>query len=165
MQPLYSVELHLPDDKLPGYYAQIVKGIADTVTLVDRDKTLLFVKSAADADAVETFVERYRVECDRGIWLQLDDAWRLNDRLFTDYGLQTRFGNHYIDLVLAAIVAISAEGPESDLPSALLQAEEHAIAAAQSQEDGHQLLAVDRHQIELIQGIARAYKCKWNSIL
>lgn len=165
MQPLYSVELHLPDDKLPGYYAQIVKGIADTVTLLDRDKTLLFVKSAEDADAVETFAARYRVECDRGVWLQLDTAWKLSDLLFTDYGLQTRLGNYYLDLALAAIVAISADGPLSELPSALLQAEEHAIATAQSQEGGQQLLAVDRHQIELIQGIARAYKCKWTSVL
>ncbi|MBW7473670.1 hypothetical protein K0T92_02795 [Paenibacillus oenotherae] len=164
MQPLHSIELHLPEDKLPGYYAQIIKGIADTVTIVDRDKTVLFVQSAADADAVEAFVQRYRVDCERALWIALEDSsWELNDRLFTDYGLHTRLGNHYLDLGLVALVALSASGAHSELESALLQTEEHAIARAQ--ENGQQLIAIDRHQIELIEGIARAYQCKWAQLL
>ena len=75
-QSIFSIELHLPDDKLPGYYAQIIKGIADIVTLVDRHKTLLFVSLLSDADAIETSVARYKVHCERGIWLQLDEPGR-----------------------------------------------------------------------------------------
>lgn len=164
MQPVYSVELHLPDDKQPGYYAQIVKGVAAAVTVVDRDKTLLFLNSAEDADTVEAFVERYRVACDRGMWLPFNADWELNDRLFSDYGVETRFGGCYLDLALAAIVAVSAESAQSELLPAMLQAEEHAIARTKL-EDGRQLLAVDRHQVELIGRIVAAYRCKGELVL
>ncbi|BBH21244.1 hypothetical protein Back11_25890 [Paenibacillus baekrokdamisoli] len=154
---LYSVELHLPADKLPGYYAQIIKGIADIVTLIDRHKTLLFVSSAADADAIETFVQHYKVNCERGLWLQLDDDWTINERTFTDYGLITREGNRFIDVALTAVVTISGDAPESELEQALQQTDEHTLA--QQTKDGRRLLAVDRHHIELLEGIARAYHC------
>ena len=41
MQSVFSIELYLPEDKLPGYYAQIIKGIADIVTAgLDRTQNL-----------------------------------------------------------------------------------------------------------------------------
>ncbi|MFC5651705.1 hypothetical protein ACFPYJ_21820 [Paenibacillus solisilvae] len=158
MQLIISVELNLPEDKLPGYYAQIIKGIADIATLVDRHKTLLFVSGSSDADAIEAFVERYKVPSERGMWLQLDEKWLINDRTFTDYGVLTRQGNHFLDMALTAIVALDGVEPESELTQALQQTEEHTLASSNA--NGRQLLAVDRHQVELIEGIARAYHCR-----
>ncbi|MBM7565686.1 hypothetical protein [Paenibacillus sacheonensis] len=164
MKIVCSLELHLPEDKLPGYYAQIIKGIADIVTLLDRHKTLLFVNTPEECEAIIRFVAKYKVDCERGTWLQLEEAWEPNDRMFADYGLQTREGNTFVDLGLAAVVALSAgEDPSSEYVQALEQAEEHAIASL-TQEDGRRLLAVDRHQAELIAGIARAYRCAYELI-
>ncbi|REE93008.1 hypothetical protein A8990_10292 [Paenibacillus taihuensis] len=165
MQTVYSVEMLLPDDKLPGYYAQIVKGIADVVTLIDRDKTMLFVKSGEDADAIEAFTAKYKVQCERGTWLRLDEpGWHPNPQLFTDYGIITRSDNHFLDLQLAAVVSFSASSPDAELASALEQASEHALADLTT-EDGRKLIAVDRHQVELMEGIARAYRCHAELIL
>ncbi|WP_308638895.1 hypothetical protein [Paenibacillus silvisoli] len=166
MQPIYSVQLHLPEDKLPGYYAQIVKGIADTVTLLDRDKTLLFVRTQADADAIEAFVAKYKVDCEHGQWVQLDESWAIQMRSFTDYGLITRSDNRFLDLSLASIVSLSpGPSPESaELDQAIEQADEHALAW-RNQNDGRRLLAVDRHQTELIAGIAKAYRCASGVVL
>ena len=158
MQSIFSIELHLPDDKLPGYYAQIIKGIADIVTLVDRHKTLLFVGLMSDADAIETFVARYKVHCERGIWLQLDETWWIDNRTFTDYGVITRQGNRFLDAALTILIAIDGIDPDSELTQAMQQAEEHMLASSHA--NGRQLLAVDRHQAELIEGIARAYHCR-----
>lgn len=163
MLPIYSVELNLPDDKLPGYYAQIIKGIADLVTLADRYKTLLFVSSLSDADAIESFVKRYKVHCEHGLWLHLDATWSINDRTFTDYGVITNQGNYFLDAALTAIVAIDGSETHSELPQALLQAKEHTLASSHA--NGRQLLAVDRHQVELIEGIARAYHCRNERLL
>ncbi|RAP76675.1 hypothetical protein [Paenibacillus montanisoli] len=165
MQPIYSVQLHLPEDKLPGYYAQIVKGIADTVTLLDRDKTLLFVHSLAEAEAIEAFVAKYNVTCEYGQWVQLDDTWSIQMRTFTDYGLITRSENRFLDLALASVVSLSpGTAPDAELALAAEQADEHALAW-QTQNDGQRLIAVDRHQTALIAGIARAYRCSSSVVL
>ncbi|MBW7453679.1 hypothetical protein K0U00_06470 [Paenibacillus sepulcri] len=163
MNVIHSVELHLPGDKLPGYYAQIVKGIANTVTLLDRDKTLLFVTSEAEAAEIENFVQHYRVETDRGIWLALEESWEVNERKFEDYGVRTRSGSRYLDLHLAAVMELSSGGGDSELAQAREQCEEH--SAAKQHKEGRQLLAVDREQIELIEGIARAYRCRADLLL
>ncbi|SEN10927.1 hypothetical protein [Paenibacillus sp. OV219] len=170
MQTVYSVEMQLPEDKQPGYYAQIVKGIADIVTLIDRDKTMLFVQTSEDGDAFIAFTAKYKVQCECGTWLLLDDpGWRSNPLLFTDYGIVTRSDNHFLDLQLAAVVSLyapaaSAHEGTSELTAALEQASEHALAELPS-EDGRWLIAVDRHHIPLMEGIARAYHCRAELIL
>ncbi|GGD71167.1 hypothetical protein [Paenibacillus nasutitermitis] len=163
MKIVHSVELHLPEGKLPGFYAQIVKGIANIVTLLDRDKTVLFVSSEAEAEAIEAFVRHYRVETDRGLWAGLDQQWLLDERKFGDYGIQSRSGSRYLDLGLSAIMEIAAAGESSELGQALEQCEEHSVA--RQNKDGRQLLAVDREQTELIAGIARAYRCQAELLL
>lgn len=181
MQPIYGVELHLPEDKLPGYYAQIVKGIADAAELLDREKTLFFVRTETDAAAVEALAKRYRAETERSQWLALDETWSVDERRFDDYGIAARSGNRYLDLQLAAVMALAAghggeddaggpaaerppdeapapgESGQAELEQAMLQALEH--AAADKSEDGRRLLAVDRQLTPLIEGIARAYRC------
>ncbi|MFC4808267.1 hypothetical protein [Paenibacillus sp. GCM10023250] len=165
MNTVYGLELHLPEDKLPGYYAQIVKGIADAVTLVDRHKTLLFVDGPDARDAVLRLADKYNVETECGLWLQLEAAWQTNDRVFGDYGVTTREGNRFLDLGLASVVALAAAaGEPSELAAALTQADEHAIASAE-REDGRRLLAVDRHQEALLAGIARAYRCSFATVV
>ena len=141
MQSIFSIELYLPEDKLPGYYAQIIKGIADIVTLVDRHKTLLFVSRMSDADAIETFAARYKVHCERGIWLQLDETWSVDDSKPSYYGVITRQGNRFLDAALTLLIAIYGDEPDSELTQAMQQAEEHTLASSHA--NGRQLLALD----------------------
>ncbi|WP_219836335.1 hypothetical protein [Paenibacillus sp. R14(2021)] len=168
MNIVYSTELHLPEDKLPASYAQIVEGISTMTVLLDHQQTLLFVQSPEECEAIEAFAADYNVHCERGAWLLLPPEWTLNDRSFIDYGLITRSDNRFLNLDLAAVAVVgaysaAAEG-SSELESALEQAEEHAVAWL-TQEDGRRLLAVDRHQLELIAGIARAYRCTFDIFL
>ncbi|WP_274651874.1 hypothetical protein [Paenibacillus humicola] len=163
MEKLIGIELQLPEGKLPGFYAQIVKGIADAAPLVDRDKTLLFLAGEGDADAVEQFVSRYRVGTERSEWAPLDESWSADERLFTDFGVVTRSGRHYIDLQLAAVVAIVPAGDDAEPDQASLQAEEFAFA--RKQEEGRRLFAVGRHHAELLEGVARAYGCQAKQLL
>ncbi|AZN40507.1 hypothetical protein [Paenibacillus albus] len=173
MQRVYSVEMQLPEDQ----HAQIVRGIADIAELVDHDKTMLFVQTSDDADAITAFAAKYKVQCECGTWLLLDEpGWRPNPLLFTDYGIVTRSDNHLLGLQLAAVVSFYVPEPAqaaasasthdaaSELTAALEQAREHALAELPS-EDGRWLIAIDRHQVSLMEGIARAYRCRAELIL
>ncbi|SDW87467.1 hypothetical protein [Paenibacillus sp. CF384] len=166
MQPIYSVDLQLPKDMLPTDFEQMVLAISDTsITSLDRDGTLLFVSSQADADAVEAFAHSYKVDCEQGKWVRLDKSWSLNSRNFTDYGLITLSDNRYLDLLLASIVClIPGTAADAEFASAAEQADEHAIAL-HIQNDGRRLIAIDRHQVALIEGIARAYRCSSETVL
>ncbi|SFS85418.1 hypothetical protein SAMN05428962_3271 [Paenibacillus sp. BC26] len=166
MQPIYSVDLQLPKDLQPIDFERMIQELtAATVNLLDRDGNLLFVNSQADAYAIEAFAAPYKTSCEHGQWVRLDESWSLNSRIFTDYGLITQSDNRYLDLLLASIVClIPGTTPDTELASAAEQADEHAVALLK-QNDGRRLLAIDRHQVSLIEGIARAYRCSSQTVL
>ncbi|MBP3964224.1 hypothetical protein [Paenibacillus lignilyticus] len=166
MQPIYSVDLQFPKNMLPNDFERMVQEMTEaTVNLLDRDDTLLFVSSQADAYAIEAFASSYKASCEHGQWVRLDESWSLNSRTFTDYGLITQSDNRYLDLLLASIVClIPGTAHEAELASAAEQADEHAVALLK-QNDGRRLLAIDRHQVSLIEGIARAYRCSSETVL
>ncbi|QHW30398.1 hypothetical protein GZH47_05755 [Paenibacillus rhizovicinus] len=150
---------------MPTYYARLIQDIADAVTLKDRHQTTLFVRTAEDCEAIERISDEYNVICERGTWLQLDSGWLPNERIVTDYGIVTHEGNVFLDRGLVAVVQLAPwDDPVAEFESALEQADEHAIATL-TQEDGRRLLAVDRHQVDLLAGIARAYRCAFEIFL
>ncbi|NBD22818.1 hypothetical protein [Paenibacillus glycinis] len=161
MKTVYGLDLLLPGNTLQEDLARIIGWIADAVTLIDRHQTMLFVNGPEDCEAIERVAAMYDVDCERGIWLRLEDGWQTNERVFSDYGLTSHGHHRFLDLRLAAIVSLAAaEDGSSELGPALEQAGEHAIAV-NKQDDGRRLLAVDRHLIELLAGIARAYRCSF----
>ncbi len=149
--------LDMPTGKLPGFYAQIVKGLAQRVSLFDRDKELLVLNTPPDRDAVLELLKHYHIPSEEMQLLLLPEDSHLYP-IFSDYGFTSRAENNYLYKHLVSTFQFSAGlTAASDPQNALLQIEEHLIA--RFVEDEHFIYAVDCQFNELMERIARAYGC------
>lgn len=153
----YGLDMQLPSGKLPGFYAQIVKGIADHAPLYDRHKELLIFDRPESLPAAEDFLARYKVESERCELLELPPEGTDGSDRFEDFGFTTREGRVFLDLAYAAGFRLTEEKPGAESAPALLQMEEHRIASVR--EDGLAWFFIERQLAELADKVARAYGC------
>ncbi|WP_127582726.1 hypothetical protein [Paenibacillus koleovorans] len=151
---MIGIEMHLPDGKRPGYYAQVVKALAD-IPLFDRDKETLIVSGEPEAEAVRALMQDYKFEYEEFGLLLLPDGADVRPS-FTDYGFESRSGNRYLMQAVTARFVFDSIGPDGNA-QALAQMEEHLIASWST--DGEACYAADSSLGELMHGIARAYGC------
>lgn len=152
-----ALVLDMPEGKPPDFYAQIIKGLAERVTLFDRDKELLVLDSIQDRDAVLDLLEHDHIPSEEMILVLLPVDSKLYPT-FSDYGFTSKADRHYLYEHLVRTFHFSEElAPQSDSENALLQMEEHVIARFLS--GNSTFYAVDSQFNELIERIAVAYKC------
>jgi len=155
-----AIDMTMKEGMQPGYYAQIVKKLADTEALIDRDRSLLFVKPDRE-DSVVAVLRHYGVAYERSGWLRLglaEEGWELT-RLWSDYGVETRSGVLFMDSALGILVSVEpGKLAEAEPAQAQQQLDEHALAVNRA-EDSRPVYAIDRQQLPLAEGIARAYGC------
>lgn len=159
-QTITALAITMKEGMQPGYYAQIIKKLADTEALIDRDRTMLFIKPEGRA-AITAVLDHYGVTYEDGDWLhlgQIEDGWTPT-RLWSDYGIETRSRALFLDLALAALVSFESDKPDAEPSQAEQQLEEHAIAILHPSTGGRPVFAIDRQLLELAQGIAKAYRC------
>ncbi len=152
----YAVLMNLPEGKLAGYYAQIVKALANRVQLFDRDKEMLIIDTEADRSAVAEVLQRYNVPYEHMELLLLPEDAHVSPAA-ADYGVKTRLGRHYLYAHLVAVFRLAEGDASPDKPQALMQMEEHLIA--KYTEGGTVYYVVDKQLEELITGIGEAYRC------
>lgn len=157
MQKKIALMLDMPEGKQPGFYAQVVKGIAAKTQLFDRDKELLILDRPDDRAAVLEVLTHYKIDAEEMNVIFLPEDAELFDG-FSDYGFETRTENCFLYEKLVYLFQFKPPfGEEAEPAQALLQFEEHLIARFTS--EGEEYFAVDEHQSELMAGIAKAYKC------
>ena len=61
MESKIGLLMDLPDNKVPGFYAQIVKALAGKVQLFDRDKEMLIVSDEEQKLAALAIMAHYKV--------------------------------------------------------------------------------------------------------
>jgi hypothetical protein len=159
MTPKHTIglEMQLPEGKLPGFYAQIVKGIAERAPLLDRYKELLIFDSEAHLPPVIALLEHYRVPFDRCELIMAPPQGVEAGELYDDYAIVTRNENVFFDLSLTALFALDATRPEAEPAPALLQLQEHLIG--QFANEGRTVYLIDRQLTPLADKIASAYRC------
>lgn len=150
--------MQLPEGKLPGFYAQIVKGIASKVQLFDRDKELLVLDNEKDKEAVASVLEHYATSYEELPLLLLPAGARLYP-LFEDYGFTSRSERSFLYAEQASLFQLENNSPEGEPAQALAQMEEHLLARCEQPGLGL-VYAVDSQLVELMDGIAKAYGCK-----
>jgi hypothetical protein len=158
LKRLFGLEMNLPDGKIPGFYAQIVKGIAERAPLFDRYKELLIFDSEDHLPAVLQLLEHYRVTSERCDLLLIPPEGFGQGDLYEDYAIVTRNDNLFVDLALTALFTLDAAKPDAEPAPALQQLKEHLIG--QWVKDGITLYFIDRQLTELAERIALAYGCK-----
>ncbi|UJF35114.1 hypothetical protein [Paenibacillus hexagrammi] len=162
METKIALLMDLPEGKLPGFYAQIVKALAGKTQLFDRDKEMLIVSTIEEERSVLSVMEQYNVKTERMELLYLPDHAELTDQ-FEDYGFISRSEHPYLYKKLAQLVRIEAISPQSERKLALLQLDEHLLACYE--EGQTEIFAFDRQLQELVAGIAKAYKCEAQFLL
>jgi hypothetical protein len=163
-----GLDMHLPEGKLPGYYAQIVKGIAERAPLFDRHKELLVFDSEEHLPAVLELLSHYKVSHDRCSLLLVPSKGWVKGSLFEDYAIETRSDNLLFDLAQTAVFSMAKAKPDAEPAPALLQLDEHLIGQLNIEHDiedaGAMLIFMDRQLMELAERICRAYGCsvRWH---
>jgi hypothetical protein len=155
----YALLMNLPDGKLPGYYAQIVKALASKAPLFDRDKELLIFSSETEREAANAIMAQYSVpyeEMELLLLLSGGSPIRTSPS-FSDFGFVSRSGNCYCYAAQTALFRLHSEGPGSEPEQALRQMDEHLLA--NGLDSAAAWYAVEEHLIELMSGIAKAYGC------
>jgi len=155
-----ALDMTMREGMQPGYYSQIVKKLADTEALVDRDRNLLFLKPDLAERAVAV-LRHYGVTYEESGWLHLglaEEGWEPT-RLWSDYGVETRSGALFLDRSLGMLVSLAPDGPEAEPAQAGQQLDEHALAVYRPPGGGLPVFAIDRQQLMLAEGIAKAYRC------
>jgi hypothetical protein len=152
-----GISMQLPDGKLPGFYAQIVKGLAEKVQLFDRDKELIILNNEAERDAALKLLAHYRVGSEELELVLLPPESEVSG-LFEDYGFVSRMENRYLYSVRAAFFMFTNnDAPDAEPEQALLQMDEFLVARYPG-ETGT-VYVTDKDSKELMGKIGAAYSC------
>jgi hypothetical protein len=149
--------MELPDGKVPGFYAQIIKALANKVELFDRDKELLVVNKEEELHPIVEIMAHYKVKTETMELLLLPEQAVLANS-FEDYGFISRAENHYLYRRQVSLFRFVEDTSNSERVQAVEQLTEHVIA--HFSERGDTLYAIDKQLEELTQGIAEAYHCE-----
>ncbi|MFB0845544.1 hypothetical protein [Paenibacillus oleatilyticus] len=158
----YAAALDLPEDKRAGYYAQIVKALAEKTALFDRDKELMIFSSPEELGQLMPILEQYAVPFEE-LNVLLLPAPVTTYPAFGDYGFVSRLENVYLYAELVAVFRLrtapdtnGALGRAFEPQQAEAQLEEH-LLAAWPEPGGGTAFAIEAQLVELAEGIARAY--------
>ncbi|SDC73332.1 hypothetical protein SAMN02799630_01327 [Paenibacillus sp. UNCCL117] len=163
----YALDLSLPGGKRPGYYAQIIKALAERTTVSDRDKELLVFASAGDREAALPVMAQYAVPTEELDLLLLPNSFRPRPA-FTDYGFRSRLERAYLYAATAVLFQLQPAAGSDDSAAGAARSPEPRLAAAQLEEhllgdwkapDEGTCFAMGAEHDELAVGIARAYGC------
>lgn len=155
----YAVMMHMPEGKLPGFYAQIVKALANKAVLFDRDKELLIVSTEEERGPLEEIMSKYHVDFEKLALLLLPESAELSKRA-DDYGFTSRAGYTYMydNLVSVYRCFIMDDDPAAEQTQALLQMEKYLLARFTLNHDEYYV--AEKQLEELLSGIAKAYRCQ-----
>lgn len=168
MQRLYGLEWPMnpfpsPDGEEYGRACIEVAG----VRAVDRTDAMLIFRSPEEADsALAGMAEEWRGNAERLELLAIPDSDALSpyDR-FDDFAFRGMRGTAYVDARDVAVFRLHATEPEAEPAPALMQLEEHLIAAIAAEgtgsaADGGTWHVIERQLAELAERVARAYRCE-----
>jgi hypothetical protein len=152
---MYGIEMHLPEHKIPGYYSQIVKALASTVNIFDRDKQLVVVKSENELNSVISLMEKYRLTYECIPLFSLPPNCSLKPSA-EDCGFTSPLGHVYLYADMIQMFKINNQVPFSiEINHGLMQMEEFIVASFQQSETTN--YCIEGHLADTIQGIAKRY--------
>jgi hypothetical protein len=157
MEPKIGLLMDVPDGKLVEFYAQIEKALAGKANLFDQDNEMLIVSTEAEKFTVIEVMAGLNVNTDQMDLLLLPPDAELTD-LFSDYGFTSEGENNYLYEKLVVSFRFTEDNKQADVDQASLQIEEHLLALYK--DHTRDVYVVDRQLEELMQGIAKAYRCR-----
>ncbi|WP_166243783.1 hypothetical protein [Paenibacillus turpanensis] len=151
-----AVAMSMPEGKLPGFYAQVVKALAGSAALFDRSKETLILENASDLNTVSEIMNKYNIEYDTVELYVIPDQAQLRPAS-DDYIFTGKTGRYYMDTELAFLFQLLPGSADSDPQQALEQMEEHLLA--HWVENGQRVYVTQRHLDQLMEKTSSAYGC------
>ncbi|WP_028549258.1 hypothetical protein [Paenibacillus sp. UNC451MF] len=158
MKPIhkYGLCMELPDGKVPGFYAQLIKALAAKAPLFDRDKELLIFSEPNEREAAYGIMAQYKIPYEELDILLLPESVQI-EPTFDDYGFVSRSEQTYVYKDKVSMYTLIADDVSAEPALALLQMEEHLLA--RYRDNDNTIYITDLHSDELMARIARAYQC------
>lgn len=157
METKIGLLMDVPDGKLIDFYTQIEKALTGKAEIFDRDNEMLIVSNEVQKFAVLEVMAQHNVDTDQMALCLLPEDAELTD-LFSDYGFTSESEHNYLYEKLIVPFRFTEDSQQADVDQASLQIEEHLLALYK---DHHRdVYVVDRQLEELMQGIAKAYRCR-----
>jgi hypothetical protein len=152
LEIVYGVEMDIDQERQPGFFAQLIKQIPNTATIIDRDEELFIVQSKEEALQLQQLFETNGIFEESYVLYKLNHPQRNKD--WHDYGFQS--ANEQVIYLYREITApfTITNGSNEQIKMALLQIDEHLVMIDQNDDE---IYFVDRQQKDLITGIAKAY--------
>lgn len=157
MEAKIGLLMDVPDGKLVEFYAQIEKSLAGKANIFDQDNEMLIVSTEAEKFAVIEVMAGLNVNTDQMALLLLPSDAELTD-LCSDYGFTSESDHNYLYEKLVVSFRFTEDCKQADVDQASLQIEEHLLALYK--DHGRDVYVVDRQLEELMQGTAKAYRCR-----
>ncbi len=166
MQRKYGLEWPMSQNRPPEDDEAWISRIEEAGARVfDRFEQMLIFRSREEADsALVGMAREWSETAERIDLLMLTERVNLSpyDR-FGDFAFQGISGNWYFDAREVAVFRLHATKPEAESAPALMQLEEHLIAAigADRNDDSDGMWhIIERQLAELAERVARAYRCE-----
>jgi len=154
---MQGLMMDLPEGKRAGFYAQIVKAMAEAVDVFDRDKELFVLRSEAERERAAAVLDKYNVAREPIDLLLLPEGTTLEGAA-EDVGFVAKFGRAYLyaDRVVLFRYA-EAQPAGAELEQARRQIDEHVVLSFIRESDGTTLFATEPHLRDAVEGVARRY--------
>ncbi|HZG88286.1 hypothetical protein [Paenibacillus sp.] len=151
----FGLLMELPEGKRAGFYAQIVKALAEAANVADRDKELIVVDSEEERGRVAAVLEKYRVAWEPLELISLPEGTEL-DEAAEDVGFVGRSGGAYLYADRVARFRLPRMQPAgADIAPAMLQLEEFIRFAYD--DGGQRVYCAEPHLREAVEGVAKRY--------
>lgn len=147
--------MDLPEGKRAGFYAQVVKGLAEAVALFDRDKELIVLDDEPGREKAAGVLEKYKIDWEPVDLILLPEGVKLGEDA-AEIGFDGRFGNAFLYAERAERFRIEAQAGAEAGP-ALQQLEEHIALSYDDSHEERKIFVCEPHLRETVAGIARRY--------
>ncbi len=153
----FAVIMQLPEGKLPGFYAQVIKALATKANIFDREKELLIIEQMQQLPPIVEILEQYNILFETMPLLHVPNSAVLKAH-YKDFGFTTLSGNTFLYEDALVLFSFSHSLVDSeDYAMALAQLDEHLIASFSVGNSNYYV--AEKHLQQCFSGIAKAYQC------
>jgi hypothetical protein len=153
----FAVIMQLPEGKLPGYYAQVIKALATKAHVYDRKKEILVIEKMNELSPIEQIMDQYNILYEVVPVLHIPNSAILTAH-YEDFGFTTLSGNTFLfELSLIIFTLHHTQEDSDDYTMAISQLDEHIVASFNLENITYYI--AEKHLQDCFYGIAKAYQC------
>ncbi len=158
----FAVIMQLPEGKLPGFYAQVIKALATKAQVFDREKEILIIEHIQNLSPIQQILDQYNISFDFLPLIHVPSSATLKPD-YEDFGFITRSDHTFLyedSIILFTFTHIL--GHSEDYAMALIQLDEHLIASFPIGETLYYI--AEKQYQDCFLGIAKAYQCTFKLV-